>query len=106
MEELDWEKVKGILELQHYRSCSRLIFCREDNVEYTLGDLHELLDSYLEQKEGRSTRCVWKYYEEYVTDDWETECGEAHILADGTPAENNMRFCPYCGRRIEQLDQE
>lgn len=26
-----------------------------------------------------------------------SECGELWALIDGTPAENNMRYCPACG---------
>ena len=50
-------------------------------------------------------RCTWKYYEEYDAGYWETLCGDAFQFADGTPQENNFRFCPYCGLRIEQLDE-
>jgi hypothetical protein len=30
-----------------------------------------------------------------------TECGEAFVVNEGTPAENGMRFCPYCGRKLK-----
>jgi len=38
-------------------------------------------------------------------DYWETSCGESFYLEDGTPRDNNMRFCPYCGRRLEQMGE-
>jgi len=31
---------------------------------------------------------------------WETGCGEAFVFIEGGPAENKMRYCPYCGRAI------
>lgn len=31
---------------------------------------------------------------------YDTECGESAILNHGTPEENNMRFCPYCGGKL------
>ena len=45
-----------------------------------------------------SKPCGWQYDEsgEY----WETDCGEAFVLLDGTPADNGMRFCCYCGKRL------
>ena len=28
-------------------------------------------------------------------------CGEAWVLNDGTPADNNMNFCPRCGAEMD-----
>jgi len=28
---------------------------------------------------------------------WATQCGNAFCLEDGTPEDNRMEFCPYCG---------
>ena len=41
--------------------------------------------------------CRW-----HVDDDgiYVTECGNLFEIMDGTPAENEMRYCPYCGREI------
>lgn len=43
--------------------------------------------------------CAWRQDEEGV---WETACGEAHLFIEGNPRDNNHRFCPYCGRPIEE----
>ena len=34
-----------------------------------------------------------------------SEGGEPWILIDGTPAENNMRYCPACGCRMDKEDE-
>ena len=44
------------------------------------------------------TTCTWEYQPD--EDAWATECGELFIILEGTPAENKMRFCCYCGRPI------
>jgi len=50
------------------------------------------------------TECAWKlgdadpYYPS-----WETRCGETFFLLEGTPAENQMKFCPYCGRQLVEV---
>ena len=45
----------------------------------------------------RVGRCRWDYDEDGYYD---TECGNAFILNNGTTAENDMRFCPYCGGEL------
>lgn len=43
-------------------------------------------------------QCKWIYDENYDT--WETGCGNMFILLEGTPEDNKMIFCPYCGKLI------
>jgi len=43
--------------------------------------------------------CNWEEDEIGV---WHTECGELHSLIDGSPADNKMRFCCYCGGKLAQ----
>lgn len=45
--------------------------------------------------------CIWT--EDPVSFSWESECGGLFYTIDGTPAENGMRFCPYCGGRLEAV---
>lgn len=46
--------------------------------------------------------CRWVETEEY----WKTSCGRAFVLNDGTPSENEMRFCAYCGEPLEEIRTE
>lgn len=39
-------------------------------------------------------RCIWT---EDADGNWNTDCDNTFILNDGTPIENNMLFCCYCG---------
>jgi len=34
----------------------------------------------------------WGYYE--------TDCGETFVMIDGTPADNSMKYCCYCGKQL------
>lgn len=45
--------------------------------------------------------CIWK--RGTYDDHWETSCDDAFQFADGGPRENNMRFCPYCGRVLQEV---
>lgn len=33
---------------------------------------------------------------------WGTECGGLYIIIEGTPTENSMRFCCYCGCKLRE----
>jgi hypothetical protein len=43
--------------------------------------------------------CAWQEDEVGV---WDTACGERFEVMEGTPHENGMAFCPYCGNPLEQ----
>jgi hypothetical protein len=43
--------------------------------------------------------CEWKHDESEWK--WEGQCGAAWQFTDDGPVENEMRFCPGCGRRVE-----
>ena len=49
---------------------------------------------------GREERpvCLWNNMDEC----WETTCGNAFEINDGTPSENNMMYCCYCGGKVEE----
>ena len=42
--------------------------------------------------------CLWNN----VDGCWETTCGNAFEINDGTPSENNMTYCCYCGGKVEE----
>jgi hypothetical protein len=33
---------------------------------------------------------------------WNTDCGHVFEVSKGTPAENEMKFCCFCGKLIEE----
>lgn len=54
----------------------------------------------IREKADRENGCIWT-----CTDDeenlWESsECGAAWTLNSGTPHDNNMHFCPTCGKKL------
>ena len=46
-------------------------------------------------------QCEWKQDENGL---WETECGNVFEITDGTPHENEMCYCPYCGKTLVHID--
>ena len=43
--------------------------------------------------------CTWT---EDANGFWDTSCDNAHTIINGTPADNLMRYCCYCGHLIVQ----
>jgi hypothetical protein len=44
--------------------------------------------------------CVWS---EDFEGNWDTGCGNLFVLNEGTPSENGMKHCCYCGGKLEQV---
>jgi hypothetical protein len=46
--------------------------------------------------------CGWS---RAVADDgtWETGCGRSFNMGDGSPYQNRMRFCCYCGKQLLEV---
>lgn len=47
--------------------------------------------------------CKWEQ-DNTESDAWNTSCGNAWLLTEGTPKDNDMKFCPYCGGNLVQAD--
>lgn len=45
-------------------------------------------------------KCHWREVGGFGDLHWETDCGNAFSVTDGSPSENNMAFCPYCGKSL------
>ena len=56
-----------------------------------------------ETKICRWTACRPNYDEDGV---WETDCGEAFQFVEDGPAENNMKFCCYCGGELVEVPHQ
>lgn len=53
---------------------------------------------------GRSAVvCDWHQDSSEHSDTWATSCGNYFVMIDGSPRENLMNFCPFCGKHIDQM---
>ena len=67
------------------------IFIDKDNI---------ILRKYEENKSDDV--CEWKYNDsEYY---FESSCDHLHIFMSDGPKENEYRFCPYCGKKIKEVE--
>ena len=49
------------------------------------------------------TKCQWKVDEDGIY--W-TECAGAWEFMAGNVSDNEMKYCPYCGSQIEEVNDE
>ena len=47
--------------------------------------------------------CDWT---EDMDGNWETQCGGMFIVEAGSPADNDMKFCCYCGGKLLQCSYQ
>lgn len=46
--------------------------------------------------------CEWEIWDEEANC-YHTSCENAHFFVDGSPKDNNHKYCPYCGRKIKEV---
>jgi len=49
------------------------------------------------------SKCKWYYKDNDLEDYWETSCDSAFTIIDGTLEDNNIKYCPFCGKEIVSL---
>jgi hypothetical protein len=47
-----------------------------------------------------NTYCEWH---EDLEGNWETDCGNKFVFVDRGPIDNGMRYCPFCGHRLQEV---
>ena len=52
--------------------------------------------------ERTSPTCLWSRDGDEEHDVWGTSCGRYFTIIEGTPTDNEMRFCCYCGGNLEE----
>lgn len=48
--------------------------------------------------------CVWGPYDE-DNGTFDTQCGQTHYFPEGDIKDNHYVYCPYCGRRIDEVKE-
>ena len=67
-----------------------------------LTDVQQEIEIALTQPEQEPVdTCTWTHDDDEGS--WDAECGERWSITEGTPEENNFRFCPGCGRKVETI---
>lgn len=51
------------------------------------------------------SECTWAECNDDMCEYHETSCGEAHVFTTGNLADNNYKYCPYCGKKIKAQER-
>lgn len=82
-----------------------LVYDANDEIIFTeLFDKQDDAKQIVSALNAQQETCKWTYDEWH--DCWDTECGNAYQVTEGTPKENNMKFCPYCGKALVEEKKE
>lgn len=55
------------------------------------------------EESAKEPVCEWKLLDA-DNNAYQTECGDAFCIPDGTPQENNMNYCSCCGRKVKVVE--
>lgn len=69
-------------------------------------ETHSLLEkAEMKLEEQAEQYCHWYQQDFQDCETWMTSCGDQLFnVINGTPKENDMIFCPYCGKNIVEHD--
>lgn len=59
--------------------------------------------SYILKREVTKETCKWTY--DSMHDYYETECENAFVFTDGRITDNRFIYCPYCGRKVKEVNE-
>jgi|WetSurMetagenome_2_1015567.scaffolds.fasta_scaffold1214525_1 hypothetical protein len=45
-------------------------------------------------------KCVWTESTDPDVSYWDSGCGQSFYFEEGTPEENGMKYCPFCGKEV------
>ena len=62
-------------------------------------DLPTILSHASYERIEEEQTCIWR---QDADGNWQTDCENSFVLIGGTPSENGMRYCPYCGKRLKE----
>ena len=62
-------------------------------------EIKQLLQIAITELKARAKPCVWA---EDENGNWNTGCGDIFDIIEGSPSENSMLFCHYCGQPIKE----
>ena len=94
------EEARAMVERLRHRAVigAQPIFC---------GEAADLIESLLSERDALARDaarvCLWSQDGDYESDTYGTSCGRYYCIIEGAPDENDMKYCCYCGGKLEQV---
>ena len=68
----------------------------ESSAEWRCATAKQIIRDLIAEREAV---CTWT---EDASGIWHTDCGEAFEIQTGSPGQNGLRYCCFCGRRLAE----
>lgn len=111
MTNLDTDKIRAAAKKEHMEIILRsTLFMALDEIDRLRDEIQLITAPREEHKRGGfgiparvpEKKTTWQYDE--WDDAWECNaCNYYYVVIEGTPKENDINYCPKCGRRIEKF---
>ena len=92
---------KALANLRKMKKKSAILSIDDRKVISSTIDLLEKAELKLEEQAERY--CQWLQQDGEFSEDWLACDDKLFCLQNGTPSENGMGFCPYCGKNLVEI---
>lgn len=96
-----YQITKALANLRKMKKKSAILSIEDKRIIDSTIALLEKADMKLEEQAEQY--CHWLQQDGENSEDWLACDGKLFCLTNGTPSENGMRFCPYCGKNLYEI---
>ena len=96
-----YQITKSLANLRKIKKKSTIISVDDLKIIGSTIDLLEKAEIKLEEQ--REQYCHWLQQDGEFGEDWLACDDKIFCLTNGTPSEHGMRFCPYCGKNLNEI---
>lgn len=93
-----YQITKALSNLKKIKNKPTIISIEDKGIINSTIDLLEKAELKLESEAERY--CYWLQQDGEYSEDWLACDDKLFCLTSGTPSENGMHFCPYCGKNL------
>lgn len=96
-----YQITKALANLRKMKKKSAILSVDDMKVISSTIDLLEKAEMKIEEQAEQY--CNWLQQDGENSEDWLACDDKLFCLTNGTPSENGMRFCPYCGKNLVEI---
>ena len=96
-----YQIIKALANLRKMKKDSAILSIDDREIISSTIDLLEKATMKLEEQ--REQYCHWLQQDGENSEDWLACDDKIFCLTNGTPSENGMMFCPYCGKNLVEI---